>query len=473
VALLLLAAAVVLSWPALQVRLWISSLHSDDPAAIQAAERGLTQSGRQGVNDALFGVLVDPGASFAVRVRTGRILLDRIQGVDRVGEAVLRPDLTERTAALAALGERDYFQRYVDDERFRVRETVLDWLRRDDDLTRTAAIELAKKMALEEASPLIRPLIRVTHPATRSTQEAALVREAMRAVDALEDCEAVPLLRTVAETEPSDDVRWVALDLLERVTRGRDAPCPDGVTDDVLRDLVLAALDGGRTTSLTAMRILRDHPPWAPAGAARLWAILDGPADGTVRRTALSALPMAARDELAQRLPRYFHDPDPSVRSEAATAAGVYEADPEKPARFVSCWIGMLRDETQNEVGWKRALEGLHGAAKGWRGLPDDLASLPGDDPAAFLKMRQELFSRGESRGLSRLAWAEGWLRWWAASLGLATDEVDAAVEVHRAFWRAAERGDAAEARRVLGTAPEAPGLFCYEEGWLARHGRG
>jgi hypothetical protein len=468
-ALVLLALAIFLFWPALQVRLWISSLHADDPRAIAAARDNLIASQREGLDDTLEGILRDPGESFAVRTLVGEILLKRNR-LQRVEAALLSDRLEERTAALAVLQQQRFFaDTYPGDPRYRIQETVLQWIDREGDPTRGTAVRLAKDVGVPEALPKIRGLIHRSASGALSRDEETLLKEALGAVKGFKDCESLSQVLDVALNEKNDDVRRVALSVLVRATRQPEPYCADALPEETVKLAVLKGLEGGRITQIMAMLVLSQESAWAREAYARLLTILDSGEDGVLRRHALNALTNSGAEDLVARLPRYFSDENPSVRSEAVTAAQVFGGGKTPKARFEGCLIGIVANERENRAAWDAALRFLRERAGGWQGLPAGIEAGSSEAGRTLMTFLTDMFERGESHDLSRADWAKAWFRWWAADLGLTPEQVDAAVATRDAFWSAARAGDVTGARRVLQAfQPAGRGLFSYEEGWLA-----
>ncbi|MHC5011631.1 MAG: hypothetical protein ACYTG6_11910 [Planctomycetota bacterium] len=467
-ALLIVVLFVIVFWPAIQTKLWIAALHANEKETVDDAILGLTDSDRSGIDDTLYDVLTDPDASFLVRRRVGRILLKRNR-LTRVEAALAEDDLGARLAALTVLSKEQWFREtYLSDSAFRVEETVRGWLGREEDPTRTIAVDIVRDHRLEWARPQVRALIRRSTTEEPSLEETTVVLNAMQTAIALKDCEAVPLLRDMALDDPADGVRRQALNVLYRAVRGPQPPCPDAVDAEQMRDLALAGLEGGRLTQLVAMGQLAQEAEWAEQVTDRLIGLARDGADGVIRRTALRGVAGTVSEDLAAELPRFFHDPEYYVRSEAITTSTLYARDDEAEARFEGCWIGLVRDETEKRDVWDRALRALRDEAGTWIGLPPEINAAALADDERFAGILTQLFTRGEGEGFSRDAWADAWFRWFAEDLGLAPLEVDAAAEARTQFWEAAKTGDATAMRAALDRAPIASAsLFSYEQGWL------
>jgi hypothetical protein len=146
--------------------------------------------------------------------------------------------------------------------------------------------------------------------------------------------------------------------------------------------------------------------------------------------------------------------------------------DPSRPVKYVAAWIGLLENETDNVNAVTAALTSLREKAGTWIGLPSELKEAATRSAKSWAAFKEEIFEKGESRGLARRDWAEAWWRWWAAEMGLTDEEVDRAWADRLAFWQAARAGDVVGAKKVLEAAPRRDeGLFTYEEGWVDAQG--
>jgi hypothetical protein len=288
------------------------------------------------------------------------------------------------------------------------------------------------------------------------------------------DCESAPLVSGLAESDSEPYVRMRALQELFNLAAAAKAPCPDAVPPARIQALFAAALKSSdKVVRMGALTDLEKHQPaWRGELRPLLFEILDGQGPGEERRLALGALGTAKDDMLKERLPRYFHDPSPQVRSTAVSTSRVFAEAPTDPSGFEGCLIGVVRWETENNEAFRMALELLQRTARDWIGLPPDVRLAAGHRNKAWEAFRAEIFTRGESRGVDREAWAREWFRWHAERLALSPDEVTAAVQAWDRFGAAKRSGDGAAARAALEGFPrKVPGLFCHEEGWLAVRG--
>ena len=463
-------------WPRFRTQRLIADLHSNNALTVNTARDQLLASDDEGLNDVLVDTLRDADTSFPVRVAVGQILLRRNR-LAMVETVLQDADPQARQAALAVLFGQvhqhglDWFKRsYVEPDPEGMRETIHAWLGQDRDASRAHAVELATALELRDTVPAIRELVRPSREIGSTREQRRLVEAAAKALLTFEDCEGVERLATAAKEETEDVVRLRLIQALYRGVRGPQPPCPDAVTEQELKDIVLAALDGPPNTRHGAILLLRGEPGWAKEAGDKLLAVLDEDAPGDfARRAALGALAESGDPAFARLVPRYFHDVDQYVRSEAVTASRLYAGRPDTPVRYVSCWIGVLENETENEFAVYGAMGGLREAAGQWLGLPKDLVRAAAKGEPAWTTFRKTLFEQGEASGFSRSAWAKTWFDWWAIDLGLEGDAIDRAWELRQAFWQAARSGNVDEARQQLQAleALGAEGLDCYERAWL------
>lgn len=476
--LVVVVALLLVLWPRFRTQRLIADLHSNNAVTVNTAREQLLASDDEGLNDVLVATLRDVDTSFPVRVAVGQILLRRNR-LPQV-EAVLQDaDPRARQAALAVLFGQvhqhgmDWFKRsYVEPDPEAMRETIRTWLAQDRDASRSHAVELASALAMKDAVPAIRELVRPSEEVGSTRAHHRLIEAAAKALLAFEDCEGVKRFAAAAKQEQEDVVRLRMMQALYRGVRGPQPPCPDAVSEQEVKDIVIAALDGPANTRHGAILLLRGEPAWAKTAMGELQAVLDEDSEGDfARRAALGALAETGDLEFARRLPRYFHDADQYVRSEAVTASRLYAALPEAPVRYVSCWIGVLENETENEFAVYGAMGGLRDAAGQWLGLSQDLVRAAAKGEPAWITFRKTLFEQGEASGLSRSAWARMWFDWWAIDLGLEGEAIDRAWALRRAFWLAARSGDLESAKTALDGIQGlgAEGLDCYERAWLDR----
>ena len=449
VALLLVVMLVI--WPRFRTKRWIADLHADNPVTAQAAREKLLESDDPGLNDVLAATLRDPGTSFRVRVAVGQVLMQRNR-LALVEAALTDSDPAARQAALAILfgqvtkhGEAWFERSYVEPDPAGMRKTIEGWLAQERDASRSHAVRIAAALDMKDLVPAIRELLRPTAEVGATRQQHRLIEEAAKALIEFADCEGVLRFVPLAKEEPNDLVRLRMVQAVYRAVRGPHPVCPDVLSEAELKGIVLGALDGPANTRHGALLILRGETAWAGDVMDKLVAIVD---EGTVgdfsRPAALGVLAETGDLEFANRLPRYFHDPDAYVRSEAVTASKMYAQRADAPLSYVDCWIGVLENETANEFAMYAAMGGLRDAAGKWLGLPPAIATSSATGGSAWVEFRKELFEQGEASGLSRQAWAKTWYRWWAAKLGLEGEAIDQAWAARQAFWTAARRTEIA-----------------------------
>lgn len=465
--LVVLAVGAYLAWPRVQETLWLGRLHSDDARVRKAAQEDLAASDHAGLDERLLDVLGDPEHSFFVRTQVGGILMRRGQltGVEKV----LRSDnLDARTAALSSLLAKEptlgraWFRReYLERPEYRIEETVLAWLARDGDDSRTAAVDAALRLQLDEVLPAFRRIVATAKDATLTPGQQQVLVAAARGLFQLGDCEVLADLVEPARKATTDIIRLRLMQVIYESVLGAGARCPDAVSPDVVKEIVLGGFEGGLNARHGALLILAQQPSWAGELSDKLLSILDGESGDTeyVRRAALAALAAGNVSGLSERLARYFHDASPSVRSEAVTTSTVV------PGSWASCWIGVLRNETENEVAYDAALSLLREQAGSYVGMPEKLNVRKTSDVTAF---RHGMFARGESHGMSRDAWADAWFGWAAEQAGLDAPRTLQALATRKAFWGAADEGDVSAAQAALeGALGREAGLWTYEQGWL------
>jgi hypothetical protein len=473
-ALVVVAGVLVWHWPSWQLQRAISDLNSDNPQTRESAEKHLRSSGHPDVNDVLLVAVEDRGNTFDLRRRCATILKQRNR-LSLLDGALRQGDVTTRAVILAVLFREEYFRKtYLEDASFRVRETLLEWLRRDGDEERGVALQIAIAFRVPGTEALLAPLLRRSETLARNpgaVQEILIA--AGEAVVQFRACDAAPLVLDLAASDPDDAVRVRSMDAVERLFLGPPPVCPDAVPAARVKEVVLAALDAPgdeplqRSLRMKAMLVLRRQSDWVREIRDRLVAVLESRASGAERRQALEALVTAKDPALLEAMPRWFHDRDADVRSSAVLMAPTVEQP-----RLEGCLVGIVRDEPESAAALEVALRGLARSAGQWLGMPDEIVhsrdARAKED--AFKKFVDELFRRGESRGVTRDGLATTWFRWWAGTLlKLTPEQVEKAVEVRAAFQRAMEAGDVAAGRVALeafGTT--VPGLFAYEQGWLA-----
>jgi hypothetical protein len=482
----------VLLWPSISIGFSINGLNADDPTTVREHEKALLESDSDQVDSRLEAATNDDDRAFRVRETTARILYRR-QRLP-ILERILRSGTPAgRRAAVSALADTEHFQRdYLSDEGLELRGVVLDWIRDEEDRSRSRAVALAQRVGfdLKEAVPDVRKLlVRRTDGSLPPSEQQQLLIVSAAFVVRMADCESVPALERLAASDPDDIVRLRVGESLYGAVGTPKAPCASALPPERLRDAVAAALsDPSKNVRLGAMTRLELHQPaWGKELAGRLHEVLEGEGDPVERRQALKALSALGDERLRATLPRWFHDPGPHIRASAVEAAQAYMAAAAAPAPSTGpsrpptpvptglepCLVGLARFEQENLVAYQSALEGLRAIARRWVGLPDDLLRTAADRGDAWRGFLAELFAKGESRAVVRDTWMDEWARWCDEFLGLSPEDAAKAAEVRAAFWRAAKTGDVAGARAALEARPREgglglPGVFSYEEGWLA-----
>jgi HEAT repeat protein len=467
----------------------------DVTEAEDANFRALVASDDPGLDAALEEALFDGSRSFRNRVGVAKLLLRRRAGFPPVERALRDPDLSTRVAALAALHTRDFFHKQVlPDPSYRVRETVLEWVRREGDTSRRRALVLLQTPALKtpEALPAIRKMIEPVPPGTTLSKEESDLRRA--AVDALRnyvDCEAADALLAVAKNDPEPVTRLRAVQALAALHRAKDAPCAETLPEERVAEVVHAAFahpgedSDDRALRLGAMSEMARTPEWGKAKAAELRARLASDVSPIERRQALETLVKIDDAETVATLPRWFHDDSPEVRSSAATTVAQDRA-PEAIREHGSLLAGYVRDEHApgGVAAYEAALVRLQADAGSWPGIPPEIVQ----DAHAFSTNVRHFLARLYKEGRAEARTKQGVLvstdretvareafRQVAKRLGLEDAAKVAEAEAFRdAFWEKARAKDVAGARALLESSPVArsnPGLFLYESGWLAARG--
>jgi hypothetical protein len=424
---------------------------------------------RELVNRMLLRAVEDEDNTFDVRQTCAGLLVKR-QRLGQLDDALRTGSLHTRGVILRTLSRESFFRTtYVDDPSFRARETVREWLAQQGDLTRSHAIQLAILMGLDDAMPLIRPIVaQPTPPTLHPAARRELIIAAASAVERFRDCESLPQVAALAESDPDHLVRLRCMQSVDRTAfrGGEDAPCPAGIDAARMRALVTRALDDPEhTVRMGAMLILARQADWARGVADRLQAILDGDGSPPERRQALETLAALGQPAFAERFPRYFLDPAFEVRSSALRAA----TSAKEP--WLGCLIALVQAETESELVFSEALRGLREAAGKWIGFEDRMRYKASSDPAGFQKDLATLFARGEVEGHTRQGLVEAWFRWWCERLQLTEEQVPQALAARKACWDAKDRRDVAAARAALdGLGFDVPGLFAYERAWIERN---
>jgi HEAT repeat protein len=452
--------------------------------------RALVASDDEGLDAALEKALFDDSRSFRNRVGVAKLLLRRRAGFAPVERALRDPDLSTRTAALAALHTRDFFHKQIlPDPSYRVQETVLEWIRREGDPSRRRALILLQTPALKtpEALPAIRRMIAPAAPGTTFSKEESDLRRA--AVDALRgyvDCEAADDLLAVAKGDPEPVTRLRAVQALASLHRAKDAPCAETLPEERVVEAVHAALShrgdtpDDRALRLGAMSEIARTPDWAQGKVEALRAFLAPDVSPIERRQALETLVKIEDPQTVAALPRYFHDPAPEVRSSAAATAAQDRA-PDAVRTHGSLLVGYVRDERSpgGIASFEAALVRLQNDAGEWPGLPKELVEAGRQASTTLRQLLATLYKegraetrtrQGEAVAVERETVAREAFRHVARRVGLADARVGEAETLRDAFWEKARAGDVSGARSMLeesALAKEHPALFLYETGWL------
>lgn len=468
---LVLAVAAFLIWGLrhIEVTIAINGLHAHDPVQRRAhAEVLENYEDKEYVIGRLSDAVQDDDRSFAVRMSCARLLLDHFDRIGKLDQLLRTGSLSTRCVVLATVAHKPYFRKtYVDDPKYRVRETITEWLALDGDVTRFHAIQLAVKLDMDELVPEIRPLLKRSGAANIHTREERdVIIAAAGAMRHFKICDSVPEMLDIATRDGDPLVRLRLMQMVDEMSfrTDREIACPGAVSEDAMRTLVTKALeDEDHTVRMGAELILARMPDWAQAVLPRLREVLRGDFTGAERRHALEVLVAAGEPEDLERLPLLFHDADPSVR---ATAAAVV---PDRPdLKLEGCLIGLVGAEAENEHLFIGSLQSLRKAAKQSVGLPQAWRMKQATDPAGFKGDQRTLFSTGQMGEVTRDGLAIAWFEWWCGQLGLDADETAEALAVRKAFWQAMDRRDVRAAEQALsGMKRDVPGLFTYERAWI------
>ncbi len=485
----IVAAVVVILWPQIEIKLAINGLHAQDGRARSSHIETLkTHADRDLVIDELLSSIQDEDHTFGVRAICCNLLIEHFNRLSKVNPLLRSGSLHTRGVILDTLAHKDYFEKeYVEDPRYRVRETIVEWLQSDGDMTRMHAVQLASKIKMTEVMPQLRPLLRRSGKSNvHGRDERDLMIASAGAAERFKDCESASTLLEVAETDADHLVRLRFMQILVRMSFRKQpaAPCPAAVDADRMRALVQKSLDDeDHRVRMGGMLILARHPAWAEGVADRLQAILEGTGTPAERRQALSALVALGQPAFLTAFPKYLHDPAVEIRRTAARSIQDL-----KERGLEGCWIGLLTDETP-ESGvaierdarhglWRDVLQYLHRHAKKYHGFPNLLTLRAARDKVQFAKDMASIFLDGEVavaaldgtlERVTRAAVTEAWFRWWCEDRGLDAEKTERAVAAWRASHAARVRGDVAAAQAALsGLDFDAPGLFTYERSWIA-----
>ncbi len=471
--------------------LHISGLHSNDGRTRAAHVKALKEHPNKDlVIDLLSDAVSDSSNSFETRRMCADLLVRHFNRLS-VLETKLRDagDVMTRGVILRSLMVQPYFDDQIaTDPSFRVHDTIDAWLKRENDVTRSNAIQLAVRTDHKEAMPLIRPLIaRSGAPMVHKTQERDVMIAAAGAAEHFADCETLPKLMEIGKDDPDLLVRLRFMQILDRsVFRAAPPPVCAGVVDpDAFAAYVRAALDDpAHEVRMGAMLILARKPAWTEPSLPRLREIVAGPKmkdgrdTGAERRHALEALLRAGKKEDLDRIPSACHDPSMEVRSTAARSIKAL-----KDTGYEGCWIGLLEDETESLVLWEDVLDLFYKWAKigtGRLGFPPSMSLKAVQKPGEWKKDLANIFagqevvvaeSDGTFMRISRASIARDHFRWYARKLGIEGEALEQATAAREAFYAAKRKGDAAAAQAALEGAPRAADLWSYEDAWLALNG--
>jgi HEAT repeat protein len=420
------------------------------------------------LNAELAEALRDGSRTYRNRVGIAKMLLRRQPAA--VETAVRSGDLDTRVVALSALLTHSSFvPQFVRNPSYRVRETVLEWLRRDGDGTRSTALVIAQMPDVRSAEVLaaIRRLLASDVPAKQR-------REAIDALKNYVDCESAAEIDRIARSDPEPETRLRAMQALGSFLRAKGSPCAAVVSVEKVGEVVASALahpgeeKEDRALRQGAMIEMALTPALAEGKVAALRARLDPKVHGAERRQALETLAAVRDPEAIASLPRFAHDPEAGVRSSVVQIVTRLK-DPAEARRNVALLVGYVRDEpSSSALGvFQAALNRLRNEADSYVGFPTKYSQVGGPGLVDFVK---RLF-QGEADGATRASVAEAWFRHLAKREGLDDAGIAAAVAVREAFWAKARADDVAGAKAALDGSPlpaAHPDLFRYETGWLA-----
>ncbi len=472
---LALGVGLYLWWPSLQHSILINGLNSDNPKVVKEMIDKLTEHpDAAAVNERLKQALHNDSRSFEVRLTCGKLLLQRNRRT-QLEDALKNGAPRAQEVALKALSTQSTFVNYyVKDDRWQAQKIIANWLAREDDMSRTHAVGLARKIDMNEAMPVIRPLLTASNnPATDRKLESRLMETAIEAVRQFQDCESVPQLKALAESSPYVVVRMRALQNLFRMM-SMDEVCADAIDASEVRRINAEALASNQhMLRLAALIHYRRMPEWTRDDKANILSIVtDSTRDSEERRHALEVMAGSGDTSFLDDFATYFFDKESTVRSSAVQAAHQFLAK----NRFQGCFIAIIRNEAKSEVAFREALRGLQLTARKLVGFDDSTMKLASTDPRKLDAIILEIFKNGSSGSTSRLAVANAWFDWWTEHKGLSkAGEAAIAQTAHRKFWKAADAKNVAEARAALQEAKEQLGkvpehLYAAEEAWLRMH---
>ncbi len=450
----------------------IRKLYADDPQTQEEGRRRLRENpDRAEVVAALLKTVGSPSEAYGVRRQAAKLLDEFGRRADL--ESLIRTSgLTVRAPILAAFTTEGWFQDAVlGRPEFGIRDTLVEWLRRDGDRTRADAILLARAMADPSLADEIRPLLRrSTDPRTNREAERFVVEGALAAADEFKDCEALPSALEVARDDPDPRTRMRAIQTVHRLAFV-SGTCPDAVPEDTMRDLLGDALDDPDSLlrQVAALELAK-RASAVPPHRERLRSLLASTSEPeVVRRAALDAL-AAARDEaFLADLPSRFHDATLGVRSAAVKAATGWTAESNP---FLGSLIGVVRNERESRVAWDLSRDLLRRALGGEKGVSGNLRAYEATDARRFQRFLDDLYEKGAGEGVTRHAYARAWFEAWLRK-HIDDPELVAGIVVNNydAFWQRADEGSLDTARTALDGVPEKHrAFFVNERAWLDAH---
>ncbi|MDJ0973876.1 MAG: hypothetical protein QNJ98_05410 [Planctomycetota bacterium] len=471
------AAFFLIFWPQIQVGMWINGLHSDEPEIKRQMRENLINGAREdpAVIDQMAAAISDDDRGFNVRQALVGILID-LGRTPKVVSTYENGSLMTRAVILARLQrEREFDDYWAKDQSLKVQETIREWLGTSEGslaYERAHAVQIAMQLEMADTMPMIRPLLVRSTATVHEDKKRDMLIAASAAVEKFGDCESLPTVFELAQKDPNFLVRVRATQNVDRAAFGDRAKCGGTISDERMQQLVARSLqDETKEVRMVGMLILEKRPAYARNAVPRLKEILAGKMpegmQGTERRHALHALIGSGDTEFLDTLPKYFFDPNPSIRSSCAHKATVFK---QTGPRLESCLIGLARNEVEAASVFNAALETLRRSAGKWHGLPPEIAVKARDgDRRGLVKAIESLFATGSIGETTRDQMVEAWFRWFCGDLGLDANRTTTMLAAWKGFWAAADKGDAAGARAALAALPSAPaGLFTYEQTWLA-----
>jgi hypothetical protein len=468
-----LGVALWVFWPSIAWSIWIRGADKKEYQGYLIAEQDpdLVPKIAAGVRD--------DSLAPSTRVALVRILhtKSRYQVID---DLLQNGDLSTRTVVLQAEMRQDYFEKtLVVDPRFRVKETLVEWLRRPRDGTRVDAVALSERPALQ--SPETRDALRaiVAKPYEEGPSAGRVRSAAARQLGALLDCESAPALVAMAREDPEPPARMAGLQTVAALAM-KEGGCQDRVPLTEVKTLVFEAIaapgreEDVRPLQMAALQILDAKPEWAKEAAERIRAILASDGYGGKRRIALEVLVKIEDAKTIEEFPKYFHDPDDHVRSSAVQLAFGGKAN-RGTLSYEGCLIGIVRDERKNGAAFQRAVEKLRMIAPSWSaiGFPPEYDAM-GPNVTVVQSVLRGLLASDAAEGATRDGVVSAMWHVLATREKLTADQEKTMRAARDAFWQQARGGNAKGAKAVLdalGSDVSNPVLWTYERGWLLSRG--